>query len=450
MSNLFDAFVAFNEKHKFFSSKKRVLVAVSGGIDSMVLCKLLQLAGFRFAVAHCNFLLRGDESDRDEAFVEQYCRANEIEFYTQKFETIAYAQSNKISIQEAARQLRYQWFEELSEKKKFALVATAHHLTDNIETVLFNLSRGTGIKGLRGMLPRQGKIVRPLLFAKREDIEAFAASHNLQWLEDSSNASDKYSRNFIRHQIVPLFKQLNPSFEQTFAENIAVFTEVETQFNKYFQKVTKTLFFNRFGDVYIAIEKLKQLPERRTVLFTYLRDFGFNASQVDDILKNIDRHSGAVYETETARLIRDRRFLILTKGKREAASFHYISEINSKLKTAEFELSVNEIREPIPSFITEPHTILVNQKLIEFPLVLRKWKSGDYFYPFGFNLKKKKVKKFLTDLKLPLHEKEKVWVLESGNKIIWVVGYRADERFKVKGNDAILKISISKNEAADN
>jgi tRNA(Ile)-lysidine synthase len=447
MRNLFDEFLAFNEQHKFFSAKKRVLVAVSGGLDSMVLCTLLQLANFRFAVAHANFQLRNDESNGDEAFVVDFCKTNNIEYYVQQFNTVGFAQTHKLSIQEAARQLRYNWFDQLIAEKKFSLVATAHHLSDNIETVLFNLSRGTGIKGLRGMLPKQGKIARPLLFAPREALETFALAHKLRWREDSSNASDKYSRNFIRHQIVPLFKHINPSFEQTFAENIAVFAELEMLFDKHFEKTTKSLFFHRYGDVYIAIEKLKQLPDKRTILFTFLKDFGFNVHQVDDILKNLEGQAGAVYEAANARIIRDRRFLILTTEP-AAASAHLLEATNATVKTTDFILTSQKINEKPASFSTPPHTIFVNEKQLNFPLTLRRWKAGDYFYPFGLNNKKKKLKKFLTDLKLPLHEKEKVWVLESNHKIVWVVGYRADERFKVNSNDNIVKISILYNESA--
>jgi tRNA(Ile)-lysidine synthase len=446
MHPLLKKFLKYNEQHKFFSTKKRILVAVSGGVDSMVLCRLMKLAQFPFSVAHANFQLRGNESDEDEKFVVDFCFHQKVECFTQKFSVTDYVQQHKLSVQEAARQLRYEWFEKIRCEHKFDFIATAHHLSDNIETVLFNLARGTGIRGLRGMLPRQGKIVRPLLFAQHYEIEQFAQSENLQWREDSSNSSDKYSRNFLRHHIIPLFKQLNPSFEQTFANNIAVFAELEEVFNYHYRKLAKSLFFQRHNDIYISIEKLKQIPERRSVLFTFLRDYGFLPQQVDNILENLHGQPGAVYLAEDARVIRDRRFLILTPGKEASATVHYIHEINTHLSTDNFSLIVESVESANISLKTTPETILVNKKLLEFPLVLRRWKAGDYFYPFGFNRKKKKVKKFLTDEKLPLHEKEKVWVLESNKKIVWVVGLRADERFRVQPTDEIVKISIIRHE----
>lgn len=446
MQTLLNKFLAFSETHKLLSKKKRVLVAVSGGLDSMALCHLMLKAKFTFAIAHCNFKLRGNESDEDEAFVKDFAAANKIEFYSIQFDTKSFAESHKLSIQEAARKLRYNWFSKLLTEKKIDSIVTAHHLNDNIETVLFNLSRGTGIKGLRGILPKQEKLLRPLLFATREALEYFAKQENIHWREDSSNSSDKYSRNFIRHKIVPLFKEINPSFEQTFAENIAVFTEVENLFENHFKKISKTLIFKRHNDYYISIEKLKSLVDKRSILFTFLKDFDFNTQQIDNILENLNGQAGAIYTSEIARIIRDRRFLILTKGKEENASAHFIKEATQEVNTAQFSLNIETVNKLPNSLKTTPQNILVNKEILQFPLVLRKWKAGDYFYPFGFNLKKKKVKKFLTDLKLPLHEKENVWVIESNKKIVWVVGLRADERFKVNAKNSILKFSIIPNE----
>lgn len=446
MQTFLNQFLAFSETHKLLSKKKRVLVAVSGGLDSMALCHLMLKAEFPFAIAHCNFNLRGKESDGDEYFVKAFANTHNIEFYSTKFDTKSFAETNKLSIQEAARKLRYNWFLELLNRKKLDCVATAHHLNDNIETVLFNLSRGTGIKGLRGILPKQEKIIRPLLFATRETLESFAKQENISWREDSSNTSDKYSRNFIRHKIMPLFKEINPSFEQTFAENIAVFSEVENVFKNHFTKILKALVFKRHNDFYISIEKLKTLPDKRSILFTFLKDFGFNAQQIDDILKNLTGQAGAIYSSGTARIIRDRRFLILTKGKEEDASAHFIEEATQEIKTSQFTLKI-ELPDSLPNSLkTTTESAFVNKAELQFPLMLRKWKAGDYFYPFGFNLKKKKVKKFLTDLKLPLHEKENVWVIESNKKIVWVVGLRADERFNVNAKNPTLKFTMLPNE----
>lgn len=442
MNSLLKDFLHYSEQHQLFSTKKRVLVAVSGGLDSMALCTLLLQTKFPFAIAHANFQLREKESDGDEQFVKDFALKNKVECFIKKFDTQTFAHTHKISIQEAARKLRYDWFATLLQEKKFDFIATAHHLNDNIETILFNLSRGTGIKGLRGILPKQNSIIRPLLFATRDAIEVFAKQENIGWREDSSNASNKYSRNFIRHEIIPLFKQINPSFETTFAENITVFSEVENLYEKHFQKIAKTLIFKRHNDFYISIEKLKKLLDKRSILFTFLKDFEFNIQQVDDMLSKLNGQAGATYQTEKARIIRDRKFLILTQGKTENASAHFIYPETAIVETEKFSLKIERLKDMPNSLKTTPETILLNEKDLTFPLLLRKWKAGDYFYPFGFNLKKKKVKKFLTDLKLPLHEKENVWILESNKKIMWVLGYRSDERFKIKGSSPIVKITF--------
>jgi len=426
-----EKFFEYNNLHKLAGAHKRILVTVSGGLDSVVLCALFKQAGYVFAIAHCNFKLRNAESDADEAFVQTLAANYQVKFYTKEFSTKEYTEAHKCSIQVAARELRYAWFEELRTAEKFDFIATAHHLNDNIETVLFNLAKGTGIKGLRGMLPKHGKLIRPLLFASREEIEAFAQQQNLSWREDSSNAEDKYSRNFIRHNIVPLFKELNPSFETSFANNLTIFSELETQFDAHFRKLSKTLFFQRHNDIYIAIEALKKLSDRRTILFTYLQPHGFTSSQVDDILSGLNNNSGRQFFTPDARLIQDRRFLILTKGNEASASEHFINEDTIEIKTNDFILKHKSL-DNIKSEIEKSSLVaLIDTSKIVYPLVLRRWKAGDYFYPIGMNNKKKKLKKFLTDIKLPLHEKEKVWVLESDKRIVWVAGLRLDERFKI-------------------
>jgi len=269
------------------------------------------------------------------------------------------------------------------------------------------------------------------LFASRDEIEAFAKQHNLSWREDSSNAEDKYSRNYIRHNIVPLLKELNPSFETSFANNLTIFSELETQFDAHYRKVSKTLFFQRHGDVYIAIEALKKLSDKRTILFTYLQIHGFTSSQVDDILSGLNNNAGRQFFTSDARLIQDRRFLILTKGNAAAASEHFINEDTNEIFTNDFLLKQTKQENTKKEIEKSPLIALIDAAKLTFPLVLRRWKAGDYFYPIGMNNKKKKLKKFLTDIKLPLHEKEKVWVVESDKRIVWVVGQRLDERFKI-------------------
>lgn len=425
-------------------AKKRTLLAVSGGADSVVMCDLFSKAGYKFAMAHCNFQLRGEEANADEAFVKELGIKYGVEVYTIRFNTTQYAEQNKLSIQLAARELRYNWFEELRKEHKLQLVATAHHLNDNIETIIYNLAKGTGIHGLRGIPHRQGHIIRPLLYATREEIEAYIKEYNLSYREDSSNASDKYTRNHIRHNIIPLLKEINPSLEKTLGDKIELLNEVEELYEGRLRKVNKQLFLPRGGDVYIPILKLKKTAHASTVLFEYLKDYGFTAAQVEDILSVIDEAPGKQFITELARVIKDRRFFILTKLPEENTTVVQINEGEEKVRITNYELRI-EYKAKQESVTRHPSPVIefVDASQLEFPLLLRKWKAGDYFYPIGMGMKKKKVKKFLTDLKLPLNEKENVWVLESNQRIVWVVGYRLDERFKVEGDGKeVVKLEI--------
>ena len=414
---------------------------MSGGIDSVVMCALFNEAKFPFAIVHCNFQLRGEEATGDEKFVKELGKKYGVEVFVKKFDTKKYADEKKISIQLAARELRYTWFEELRKEKEFNLVATAHQLNDNIETILFNLTKGTGIRGLRGIPVRQGNIIRPLLFASRIEIENYVTENKLEFREDSSNAEDKYTRNKIRHHIIPLLKEINPSLENTFAEKIELFTELETLYDKQVKKSAAQLFLPRGTDIYIPILKLSKTENISSVLFEYLKEFGFNTEQVEDILASVDSDAGKQFLSATARIIKDRRFFILTKLADKNLSVQFIGEGDTEITLGEKKLSITNYQLPIN---TDRNAAFIDKAKLEFPLIARIWKQGDYFYPFGMKMKKKKLKKFFNDEKVPLHEKENIWVIESNKKIVWVVGYRIDERFKVtdKTKD-ILKMKIS-------
>jgi tRNA(Ile)-lysidine synthase len=428
-------FIEFNTEKRLANSKKETLLTVSGGMDSAVMCELFHQAKFPFAIAHCNFQLRGKESDGDEEFVKKLTEKYGVEFFVKRFETKKDAEEKNISIQLAARELRYAWFEQLRKEKGFDLIATAHHLNDNIETILFNLIRGTGIRGLRGIPVRQGNIIRPLLFAAKEEIENYQRENKLEYREDSSNADHKYTRNKIRHQIIPLLKEINPSLENSFGEKIELFNQLEMLYEREVKKSSAQRFLQRGSDIYIPILKLKKTRNASGVLFEYLKDFGFNAEQVEDMLASIDAEPGKQIISPQARVIKDRRFFILTKLADKDFSIHFIKEDETQITLGSHKLEIrkSEIRNPKSEINSERSSAFIDRAKLEFPLVARRWKQGDYFYPFGMKMKKKKLKKFFTDEKVPLNQKENVWVIESNKKIVWVAGYRIDERFKVTG-----------------
>ncbi len=438
--SLSEKFIEFNTNKRLANVKKKVLLAVSGGIDSVVMCNLFHQAKFPFAIAHCNFQLRDKESDADAQFVKDLAKKYGVEFFVKKFDTKKYAEEKNISIQLAARELRYAWFEELRKEKEFNLLATAHHLNDNIETILFNLTKGTGVKGLRGIPVRNGNIIRPILFASREEIEQYQQEHKLEYREDSSNAEDKYTRNKIRHQIIPLLKEINPSLENTFAEKIELFTQLETMYEKQMKKSAAQLFLPRGNDIYIPILKLKKTQNASSILYEYLKHFDFNAAQVEDILAAVDAEAGKQFLSSSSRIIRDRRFFILTKLADKDSSIQFINEEEKEVKFKDFLLVISPTKADT-KITADKNSAFLDKAKLEFPLILRPWKAGDYFYPFGMKLKKKKLKKFFTDEKIPLNEKENVYVLESNKKIVWVVGYRIDERFKITaGTKEVLRL----------
>ena len=441
--DLLQKFTEFNRLKHLASRKKQCLLTVSGGMDSMVMCHLFHQAGYPFAIAHCNFNLRGAESDGDEDLVRAIAAKYKVEIFVKSFATKEYATQKNISIQLAARELRYAWFEELRRDWKLDLIATAHHLNDNIETIIYNLIKGTGIRGLRGIPIRQEHIIRPILFASREEIEAYQKQHQLAFREDSSNADDKYTRNNIRHNLIPLMKEINPSLEKTLGDKIELFTELEAMYDKQVDKPVKGLFLQRKDDIYIPILKLKKTKNAATILFEYLKDFGFNAEQVEDILANLDNISGKQFITDKARIIKDRRFFILTQLAQKDFTAQLIRKEDAEVKLPNATLKLTTINKEQLKITADKNTAFIDVSKLEFPLIVRHWKQGDYFYPFGMKMKKKKLKKFFIDQKIALNEKETIWVIESNQKIVWVAGHRMDERFKVlPGTEEILRVQL--------
>jgi tRNA(Ile)-lysidine synthase len=425
--------------HNFpFLRSKKLLLATSGGLDSMVMAHLFHKLEYKVAIVHCNFQLRGMESFGDQNFVQDYAEANEIPIFVTQFDTEAFAKDYKLSTQVAARDLRYNWFYELLETENYDYILTGHHADDNIETFLINLSRGTGLEGLVGIPEQNDKIIRPLLLFSRAEIANYANEHGIQWREDSSNASDKYLRNKIRHDLVPLLKELNPQFISSFQKTQSFLQEsqqmVEDASIMVYQQVAK----QEEDEIRFDLNQLKKLPNYRSYLYQWLNEFGFLAW--DDVYDLVDSQSGKQVFSPNFRLLKDRDFLILCPINTEIEVQDYFIDKDIKEVNIPLNLSFCKVNElSVPSNTA----IFVDQDKLEFPLVLRRWRQGDYFQPFGMDGKSKKVSKLFKDEKLSLIEKEKAWILWSGETIVWVVGIRQDEQFRVSNaTQNILKIQL--------
>ena len=421
-----------------YLEQKKLFLAVSGGLDSMVLLHLFQQLPYEIAVLHCNFQLRGMESFGDQDFIQKYCDQNNIPFFTTQFDTDAFAKDYKLSTQVAARELRYNWFYELLETHQFDYVLTAHHADDNLETFIINLSRGTGLEGLIGIPEENDKIIRPLLPFSRDEILQYAKENNIEWREDSSNASNKYLRNKIRHDLVPILKEINPDFLKSFQKTQSYLQEsnemVEDASIMIYQQVAK----EEGNEIHFDLAQLKRLPNYKSYLYQWLKEFGFLAWK--DIYDLTDSQSGKQILSSEYRLLKNRTTLILSPVSDPYQDEEYVIEENSTEVNFPLKLKLSVVEEIT---INSNRTIFVDAEKIRFPLLLRKWKEGDSFYPFGMKGKSKKVSKLFKDEKLSLIEKENMWILCSDDQIVWVTGIRQDDRFKITdASKKILKIEI--------
>ena len=459
------AFLTYINEQKLFDSTDKVLLTVSGGKDSITLFDLFYLAnrignGFQFAVAHCNFQLRGNDSEADQQFVEELCKKHRIEFHTARFETKKYSKANKVSTQMAARTLRYEWFEQIRQQFGYTYIATAHHLNDSIETVLLNLTKGTGITGLRGILPKKDFIIRPLLFASREQIDSYVADNQVVWREDSSNASDDYQRNLLRHQVVPLLKKINPNFDETFARNLERLQAVEADFRRNLNSFKTTVMREEAGIFFLKIANIKYYQSAGYFLEELLKDFGFNYFQAKEIFHSLDGLSGKVFHSATHTLLKDREDLVITPpnpprkwgGLKEQQIFiENLTEQKAPLPIGEglgaTDASVGlfslcDISEIDKNFPKNNNILYADYDKITFPLTLRKWQEGDWFIPLGMK-GRKKISDFLIDKKVSMNLKKMIFLLTSQDKVLWVVGHRADERFKItETTTRVLKVEI--------
>lgn len=418
-----------------FLKGKRLLLACSGGMDSVALTHLCADTELDVSLAHCNFNLRDEESDGDETFVRELATKLGIKVFVEQFKTEQYAEKHRLSVQMAARELRYQWFDELLQTKGFDYVLTAHHADDSLETFLINLSRGTGIDGLSGIPEVNEKVVRPLLPFSQDEILEYAQSNKMEWREDSSNASTKYLRNKIRHEVVPVLKELHPTFLQNFLNTQHHLQQTNDLISSYLDDLKIKLFEKSEGVIKIQIAELQKLQPLESYLYGLFKDYGF--TEWNDVKNLLTAMSGKQLFSQTHQLLKDRDCLILSEIKNRVNGTYEVyldadtSELPIKLKMEEVEVLDKQ----------GENIVFLDKEKLNFPLVLRNWEKGDYFYPFGMQ-GKKKLSKFFKDEKLDVLSKEKQWLLCSDNEIVWVVGKRADERFKVEDSTKqILKIT---------
>jgi tRNA(Ile)-lysidine synthase len=439
--DLFSAFQEYILKEKLFSATDRLLLAVSGGLDSVALLDLCSRVGYDLIVAHCNFGLRGEESQRDEAFVRQLAAAYGREVLVRHFDTADHAASRRVSVQVAARELRYAWFSEVAAARECRYVVTAHHLDDNIETLLMNFFKGTGIAGLRAMLPKQGLVVRPLLFASREAVRVYVLERGLSWVEDSSNSSDKYTRNYFRHQVIPLVAQAYPGVMDNLADNLGRFREIEAIYRQAVELRKKKLLEYRGNEVHIPVLKLAQSEALGTLLYEILSPYGFSPSQAEACRELLDSPSGRYVASGTYRVLKNRGWLIISPLDTTVATNVLVEAADTSVAFAGGVLRVDRLAmDRVGGLDQGPRVALLDAAAVRFPLLLRPWKTGDYFYPLGMR-KKKKLSRFFIDNKLSVVQKEKVWVVEMDKKIVWVVGMRIDDRCRVgAGTKEVVRI----------
>lgn len=423
-----------------FLQKSKLLIACSGGLDSIVLAYLCHVNNFEIGIAHCNFNLRGMESDGDESFVSTIAEKFEVPFFVTNFETEKYAQNNKLSTQMAARELRYQWFETLLSSHKYDYVLTAHHKDDNLETFLINLSRGTGIDGLTGIPEINRNYVRPLLPFSRNQIMEFATKNEIEWREDSSNSDTKYLRNKLRHNVIPELISINPSFLNNFENTLDYLKHAQDFIRSQMYRIRKEVFeYGELDTIKIAIHKLQKYDNPKKYLYFLLKEYGFTAW--DDILRMLNAQSGKQIFSSTHRLVKNREYLLLCPIIEDVPDrVYHIPEEENRIMIPSGMIHFKEVLELRD---TDLKTIFVDKEKLKYPLIVRKWKEGDYFYPLGMK-GKKKLSKYFKDEKLSLLAKERIWLLCSGEEIVWVINYRADNRFRINPETKqLLKVTIT-------
>ncbi len=459
-----------------------LLLAISGGLDSVVLLHMLELGKFNYALAHVNYGLRGEESDGDEEFVKQLSVQYNRKLHVLRLEK-KQSQSNSLhkenlpeapasspdpdqevvnpatfpkekGIQETARQIRYNWFETLlDEFYPDGKILTAHHADDSVETMLFNFFRGTGLAGLKGIPAKNARILRPLLNFTRNELAEYAGLHLLNYRVDSSNLTDKYTRNYFRNQVIPMVSKVLPGADQQLYHNLQRFEQSYQLYEQSVIRHKKRLMEFRGLEIHIPARKLLLTEPLETIVYEIIRNYGFHPAQTSEVIALCDSETGKFIPSDTHRILKNRNWLIISPlSNPESATVFTIEEDDEIVSTPgyDFHISLNEWKtnsatqteSKDPKIQSSPDIAQLDTKHIKFPLIIRKWKAGDYFYPLGMK-KKKKVARFLIDQKLSLTQKEKIYVIESDKKILWVAGQRIDDRFKITNSTTkVLKIRM--------
>jgi tRNA(Ile)-lysidine synthase len=437
------------ETNDLLVREKPVIVGFSGGSDSISLLYTLNYLGFNCISAHCNFHLREQESDRDEIFCESFARKLKVEFLKSDFDIVAYSKKQHLSIEMAARELRYEWFEAIRKEYDAQAIAIAHHKDDCIETVLLNLIRGTGIRGLCGIKPKNGFIVRPLICVSRSEIDNFIKEQGLQFVKDSSNDSIEFKRNFVRHRLIPLMKELNPSVNEALIRMSKHIADVETIYLNAIESIKNKLVTQiNDSEIHINIKKLQHQPAAKTILYEIVQPYGFNREVSENIYASLNGIAGKQFFTSNSKykLLKDRENLIIYDSKKANIEEYELTENRKDWENLPIKLSVEKISIDATYKIEKKQTTgTFDYDKLRFPLVLRKWKQGDWFVPFGMS-GNKKLSDYFTDNKININDKEKIWVLCSEDDIIWVVGRRTDNRFRIdKATKSVFIINFFEN-----
>jgi tRNA(Ile)-lysidine synthase len=419
----------FIVKNHLLTNASKVIVGVSGGADSIALLHFLSHNGYECVAAHCNFHLRGEESDRDEKFVREFCQKLQIPLEVTEFDTEQIANARKISIEMAARDLRYAWFEDLRIQYSADAICVAHHRDDSVETVLLNLIRGTGIKGLTGISPRNGHIARPLLCVNRQEINEYITQHDLPFVTDGTNAETIYLRNKIRLEILPKLEEINPSVREAIERTSDNLRSVEQIYRSEIENHCQSILTESEGKTSISIAKLLQFAQPATLLFELLQPFGFNRTVCEEIFAALQGVSGKIFHSTEYLLVKDREELIIKK-KEENSSAEYFITRNELAINQPISLTFQIVELADSSIEKEKNLAYFDLDKLKFPLKLRRWQPSDWFIPFGMN-GKKKLSDYFTDNKFNLLQKEEAWVLCSGDDIAWIVGERSDNRLRI-------------------